>query len=151
MVTPMPTADHGLQTFEDAHRHLSAAVAHIGIAVIDLAIGKALHRPAPRVAIKSPGAGGEVSAGAEGAPGAGDDDGADSVVLVGRIEGVDHLLLHGAVEGVELVGPVQRDGENLLGDLVFDRLIRHGGSFLLFFLRRMNGAKRYPSTTSAFT
>jgi hypothetical protein len=50
------------------------------------------------------------------------------VVLVGGVEGVDHFLLHRGVEGVELVRPVQRDGEDLLGDLVFDRLIRHGVS-----------------------
>jgi len=37
------------------------------------------------------------------------------------------FCLHLRVEGVELVGPVQGDGEDLLGDLVFDRLIRHGG------------------------
>src|SRR5947208_611657 len=73
------------------------------------------------------GAGGKVGAGAEGAPGTGDDDGADVVVLVGRVEGVDQFLLHRGVEGVELVRPVQRDRENLLGDLILDRLVGHGG------------------------
>ena len=123
---PVHRRDHGLQAFEDAQRHLAAAVAHLRIAVIDLAVGQPLHRPAPRVAVEGVGAGGEVGAGAEAAARAGDDDGADVVVLVGRVEGVDHLLLHGAGEGVELVGPVQRDGEDLLLDLVFDGLVGHG-------------------------
>ena len=108
-------------------RDLAAAVAHVGIAVIDLAVGEPLDRPAPRVAVEGVGAGGKIGAGAEAAAGAGDDDGADVVVLVGGVEGLDHFPLHGGVEGVELVGPVQRDGEDLLGDLVFDRLIRHRG------------------------
>ena len=108
-------------------RHLAAAVAHIGIAVVDAAIGEPLHRPAPGVAVEGVGAGGKIGAGAEPAPGAGDDDGADVVVLVGLVEGVDQFLLHRGVEGVELVGPVQGDGQDLLGDLIFDRLIRHRG------------------------
>src|SRR5207248_4364646 len=95
------------------------------IAVIDRAAGETLDRPAPCVAVKGIGAGGEVRTGAKAAARAGDDDGSDIVVLVGGIEGVDQFLLHGAVEGVELVGPVQRDGEDIFGDLVFDRLIRH--------------------------
>jgi hypothetical protein len=81
---------------------------------------------APRVAVEGVGAGGQIGAGAEAAAGAGHDDGADVVVLVGGIERVDQFLLHGAVESIELVGPVQGDGENLLGDLVLDRLVRHG-------------------------
>jgi hypothetical protein len=111
---------------------LAAAVAHIGIAVVDLAIGEPLDRPAPRVAVKRVGAGGEVRAGAEATPGAGDDDGADVVVLVGLVEGVDQLPLHGGVEGVELVRPVQCDGEDLFGDLVCDGLVGHG-CFLTWF------------------
>src|SRR6185312_2513048 len=71
------------------------------------------------------GPGREVGAGAEGAAGAGHDDGTDIVVTIGPVEGGDHLLLHGGVEGVGLVGPVQGDRQNLLGDLVFDGLIRH--------------------------
>ncbi len=127
--------DHGLQAFEDPQRHLAAAVAHLRIAVVDRAAGEPLHRPAPRVAVKRVGAGGEIGAGAEAAACAGHDDGADIVVLVGGVERVDHFLLHRAVEGVELVGPVQRDGENLIVDLVLDGLIRHGVvSFLLFFV-----------------
>src|SRR6266481_6055858 len=113
MVTPMPTAGP------------SAAVADIGVAVIDLAIGQSFYRSAPRIAVESVGAGRKIGAGAEPAPGTGDDDGPAIVVLVGGIERIDQFLLHGAVEGVELVGPVQGDGENLLGDLVFDRLIGH--------------------------
>src|SRR6476620_11596767 len=77
-------------------------------------------------AVKSVGAGGEVGAGTESASCAGDDDGADIVVLVGRIESVDQFLLHSCVEGIEFVRPVQGDGEDLLGHLVFDRFIRHG-------------------------
>ena len=78
--------DHGLQAFEDPQRHLAAAVAHLGIAVVDLAVGQPLHRPAPRVAIEGVGAGGKIGAGAEPAARAGDDDGADIVVRVGRVE-----------------------------------------------------------------
>ena len=95
MVTPMPTAGPftaaitGFRHLKMRKRHLAAAVAHIGIAVVDLAVGEPLHRPAPRVAVEGVGAGGKIGAGAEAAAGAGDDDGADVVVLVGGIEGVD--------------------------------------------------------------
>ncbi len=130
---PVHGGDHWLQGFEDAQRQLAAAVAHLRVAVIGGAAGQLLHRPAPRVAVEGVGAGGEVGAGAEAAACAGDDDGADIVVLVGGIEGVDHLLHHLAGEGVELVRPVQGDGEDLLGYLVFDRLIRHGISFRSLF------------------
>src|SRR5262249_50566811 len=106
---------------------LAAAIAHLRVAVVDIAVGEALHGPAPRIAVECVGAGGEVGAGAETAARAGDDDGADVVVLVGRVEGGDHLLHHATGEGVELVGPVQRDGEDLVLDLVFDGLIGHGG------------------------
>jgi hypothetical protein len=84
-----------------------------------------LTRSAPGITIEGVGAGGEISAGAEPAPSARDDDGPDVVVLVGGIKGGDQFLLHGGVEGVELVGSVQRDGEDLFGDFVFDRFIRH--------------------------
>ena len=123
--------DDRLQALEDAQRDLSAAVADLRIAVVDAAIGEPLHRPAPCVAIEGAGAGRKVGAGAKTASRAGHDDGANVVVLVGGIEGVDQFLLHGAVEGVELVGAIERNGENLLGDLVFDRLIGHRG-FLSF-------------------
>jgi hypothetical protein len=73
--------------------------------------------------VEGVGAGGKIGAGAKPAARAGDDDRSDIVVLVGLVERVDQLLLHRAVEGIELVGPVQRDGENLFGDLIFDRLI----------------------------
>ena len=72
---------------------------------------------------------------ADAAAGTGDDDGADIIVLVGRIERLDQLPLHRAVEGVELVGPVQRDGENLIVDLVLDGLIRHGVFPCIFSFR----------------
>lgn len=41
------------------------------------------------------------------------------------IERVDHLGLHGVGIGVELVGPVQRDGQNLIFDVVLDLLVGH--------------------------
>src|SRR6185369_10673591 len=81
----------------------------------------------------------KVGAGAEATARAGHDNGTDIVVLVGRVERVDQLLLHRAVEGVELVGPVQRDGENLIVDLVLDGLIRHGGVSLYFFVSYLVG------------
>ena len=137
MVTPMPTAGPFIAAIT-GFRHLKMRSvtrpppSRTCVAVVDRAVGQPLHRPAPRVAVERVGAGGEVGAGAEAAAGAGDDDGAHIVVLVGRVEGVDQLLLHRAVEGVELVGPVQRDGEDLIVDLVLDGLIRHGGFLPLF-------------------
>src|SRR5260221_44349 len=84
----------------------SAAAVRLVVAVVDLAVGKTPDRPASRVAVEGVGAGGKIGAGAEAAARAGNDDGADIVVIVGGIEGVDQFVLHDAVEGVELVGPV---------------------------------------------
>ena len=109
----------------------------------------------PRIAVEGVGAGRKVGAGAEPAPRAGDDDGANVVVPVGLIERLDQFLLHKGVEGIELVGPVQRDGEDLLGNLVEDGLIGHGVSFRSFLFirhgRACPGHPRLPSRHAAKT
>ncbi len=69
--------------------------------------------------------GGEVGAGAEAAPRAGDDDRPHIVVLVGAVECVDQLRLHRGGEGIELVRPVQRDGEDLVGNVIENGFVRH--------------------------
>jgi hypothetical protein len=134
MVTPMPTA----APFEDAQGHLAAAVARIGVAVIDLAVGEPLHRTALGVAVEGVGAGRQIGPGAEAAAGAGDDDGADVVVAVGLIEGVDQFLLHGGVEGIEVFRPVQRDGEDLVLDLVGDCFVGHRAPLIFCFFKLNN-------------
>ncbi|GAA3353816.1 hypothetical protein GCM10020366_08410 [Saccharopolyspora gregorii] len=70
----------------------------------------------------------EVHAGAEGAPGTGDDDRAHRVVGGGPDEGLLQLVGHGDGEGVELVRAVQRDDEDAVGAVVADGL---HGRFLL--------------------
>src|SRR5262244_1014493 len=77
MVTPMPTAEPFTAAMT-GFRHLKM---------------RSVTWPPPRVTVKGVGAGGQVSAGAEGAALTGDDDGADIVVPVGGVEGSDQFLL----------------------------------------------------------
>ena len=67
----------------------------------------------------------EVGAGAEPAPAAGHDDGPHVVVGVGAVERVDELVHHLAGERVELVGPVERDGGDAVGDVEGDLGVLH--------------------------
>ena len=63
------------------------------------------------------------------ATGTGDDDGAHVVVGVDPIERVDHLVHHRAGERVQLVGPVQRDGGDVVVDVVEDLRVVHRGTY----------------------
>ena len=75
------------------------------------------------------GARGEVCAGAEAAPCAGDDQHAHVVVGAQLVGGGDHFVVQVAREGVELLGAIQRDRRDPVGDLNSQVLIRHSGSF----------------------
>ena len=70
----------------------------------------------------------EVHAGAEGASGAGDDDGGDAVIKAGAVEGVDQFIGHFNGEGIELLGAVQRENEDAGIDFPVECLVGHGGS-----------------------
>ena len=71
---------------------------------------------------------GEIVAGAECGAGAGDDDGADSGVVVDRREGGADFGAHGGVNGVARGGPVQRDDTNAVIVHDFDEF--HGPRFV---------------------
>ncbi len=122
---PVHRGDHGFQALEDAQGDAPAAVAHEVVGVIHRAVRLGRRRAAARGAVERVAARGEVGARAKAAPCAGDDDGADAVVLVGPIERVDQLRLHRAGEGVELVRPVQRDGEDVVGNVIENGFIGH--------------------------
>ncbi len=107
--------DHGLLRLEDAQGEQAAAVTMV------LHLRRLL---ALRV-IEGRAAAGEIRAGAERASRAGHDDGADRVVAVGAIEGVDQLAHHGPREGVQLVGALQGDGRDGVGDVIADLLVGH--------------------------
>ena len=114
--------DDGLLGVEDAQHEHAAAVApgERGGVAAQVAAGLVVERVP---------AGAEVGAGAEAAPGAGDDHGPHGVVVVGEIERRDHLVHHRAGEGVEALGPVERDDRGGAVDLVGDlreRRARHG-------------------------
>src|SRR5665213_3616123 len=66
-----------------------------------------------------------VLTGAEGAPRAGQHDDADIVVGARGLHGVAHVALHDRRPCVHALGPVQRDGRDLLAHLVEDMLIGH--------------------------
>ncbi len=68
---------------------------------------------------------GEVGARAEAASRAGDDDRTHVVVGVRVVEGVEQLVAHRLGERVESFGPVERDGQDVVGDLVADLFERH--------------------------
>ena len=62
----------------------------------------------------------DVAAGGKGAAGAGQHDAADRVVGVEAPHRLVHLADETAVHRVELLGPVQRDGRHVVGDLDAD-------------------------------
>ena len=66
-----------------------------------------------------------VGAGAEGAPGAGDDDRAHAVVGVARGVGAAEAGAHGAAERVEPIGSVQGDDCDTVCRLDGDRIVVH--------------------------
>ena len=68
----------------------------------------------------------EVLAGAERAPGAGQQHGADRPVELDPVERVGELRVHRLVEGVEAVRPVQGDRRDAIGDLQENRRLCHG-------------------------
>src|SRR5262245_53984502 len=67
----------------------------------------------------------EIGARAECTPGAGDDDCTDRIVGIGAIERVDHLGHHRARECIELFGPIHRDRQNAVVDVIENFLITH--------------------------
>ena len=69
-------------------------------------------------------------------PGAGDDDAADSVVLVARLNMRDDGFRHLRRNGVQLLRAIERDDGNLAVDLEQHVLV-HGGSYLSPPLRRL--------------
>ena len=123
IVTPTPTAgtvdrrDHRLQALEDAQRrpgrrHRAARPSRR--LLVAAAVGERRRRPPDRSApAQKP------------RPAPGDDHGAHVVVGVDAIEGVDHLAHHLVGERVELVGPVQRDRGDVIGDVVEDLRVVH--------------------------
>ena len=133
MVTPMPTAgavhrgDHRLQAFEDR----AASPGRRRRAPADRC-SRPCHRPSrftgPRRASRS-----NVLAPDERSAPAQKPRPAPVTMMARTSSSLSaasnasiSLVLHRAVEGIELVGPVQRDGEDLFVDLVLDGLIRHG-------------------------
>ena len=120
--------DDRLLAAENGERKQAAEVAH---SLLDLRVAQALAHvldvglerlvQAEDVALA-----GQVHAGAEGPAGAGDDDGADRVVIAGAIEGLDQFTAHLHRKGVELVGPIQREAENRIFHFIDDGLVRHG-------------------------
>ena len=96
--------DDGLVHVEDGHAQTLALLHAPGIVVEGAAVAGVVFG----VALDE-GSGGEVVAGAEGAPGAAQDDGVDTVVVVRLPEGVVELLLDLDGEGVELLGTVEGD------------------------------------------
>jgi hypothetical protein len=67
----------------------------------------------------------QVRAGAEAAPRAGDHDGAHVVVRVRGVQRLDQLAAHRGGERVQALGPVERDREDVVLDLVEDLLELH--------------------------
>ena len=110
--------DHRLGGLVDAQRDPPASVA--GDLVRLLAVA-----PVERVA-----AAGQVGPRTEPPSLPGHDDRAHVVVGVGPVEGLDQLASHRRRERVQPVGPVERDGQHVVGDLVADVLEAHAvGSF----------------------
>jgi hypothetical protein len=68
---------------------------------------------------------GEVLPSAEGAPGTAQHEHARGLVGLDVIEGVTQLSVHLAGEAVELVGAVQRQAGDAVGDLEMDVLVLH--------------------------
>src|SRR5215471_3195326 len=69
-----------------------------------------------------------VVAGAEGAPGAGEDDHADGAVGIGPVEDPMQLGFELVRECVHALGPIERDGHDAFLDAVKD-LLAHPSSF----------------------
>src|SRR6266852_4400370 len=69
-------------------------------------------RRGPARVVEGAAAAPQVRAGAEGAPGAGHDDGAHRIVGVGALEGVEQFVHHAGGEGVQPLGAVQGEGEH---------------------------------------
>ena len=70
---------------------------------------------------------GQIHAGAEGPALSGDDNCAHLVVIAGAVEGVDQFIGHCHREGIELLRPVQREGEDVVGHFVAQGVVGHGG------------------------
>jgi hypothetical protein len=67
-----------------------------------------------------------VRAGAESAAGAGEHDDAHAVVFCRRLHGVTHVALHDRRPRIHAVGPIERDGRDLLVHVIENVLIGHG-------------------------
>ena len=131
MVMPTPTAgavdrrDRGLSAVEDRLDKPAAA---------RVRAGKDTGAMLPDVS-KLARAARHVGAGAEGAAGAGDDDGADIVVAVGAFKGIGDLGAHLAGIGIELVGPVERDDHEGAVELAADVFVVQASPPILVVLR----------------
>src|ERR1700730_17581128 len=68
-----------------------------------------------------------VVAGAESAPGAGQDDDADAAIGVGLVEAPVQLGFELVRERVHALGPIERDGRDLIRDLIA-QLLAHSAS-----------------------
>ena len=91
-------------------RPIGDAAGVVAVPELDVfGVGLALGVDMPRPGI---GGGGLVVAGAEGAPGAGQDDDAHGAVGIGLVEGAVQLLFEAVRERVHPLGAVDRDGPN---------------------------------------
>ena len=113
---PVDRGDHRLRRLEDAQRELRRRRRAARRRSRALAVA-----PVERLAAAR-----QVGARAEAAARAGDDHRAHVVVGVGRVERGDQLAAHRRREGVQPVGPVQREREDAVGDLVADLFEVHG-------------------------
>ncbi len=96
---------------------------------VNLPAGVARHPPSclPVAPVERVAAAAQVRSGAEAAALAGDDDRAHVVVGIGAVERLDQLASHGRRKRVQPVGPVERNGQNVVRDLVADLLELHVG------------------------
>ena len=132
--------DHGLQAVEDAQRQQAAPVPRDALTADDVAPPAGERLAARR----------QVRTGAETAPRTGDDDRLHRVVRIGAVEHLDELVHHPPGERVELVGPVQRDRGDAVGDVERDFLEFHATTLRpprrgAELRRRGSGSRRPPS------
>ena len=132
MVMPTPTAGPLIAAIE-GFRQLKIASTNRPPPGLGLA-----NTPAPWLArgIEARRTAGDVGAGAEGAAGAGDDDGADIVVGVGALKGVGDFGAHLAGIGVELFRAVEGDDQAGTVEVAGDVLVVHGAPPTFLVCRR---------------
>jgi hypothetical protein len=109
--------DHRLQAAKEPQRDQAAAVARdvAGAQLLGAAHLRASHHIEPGARIR------QIGAGAERAAAAGDHHGPHRVVGVDEIPHPQQLAFHRRIERVELLGTIERDRRDRVGDLVGDR------------------------------